>query len=351
MEVTVATWVALSLVFVSIIVRWAWSVLDWVWLKPKKLEICLRKQGLKGNSYRLLYGDMMEKYILHKQANSKPMNLSTSHDIAPRLIPLVEQTVKTYGKNSFVWNGPIPRVIIMNSEDLKDVFTKLDDFQKPKSNPLLKLLATGLATYEGDKWAKHRRIINPAFHLEKLKQMLPAFYISIDEMIKKWESLASKEGSSCELDIWPSLQNLTADVISRTAFGSTYQEGMKIFELLKEQEGYAIKSMQSVYILGWRFLPTKMNKRMKKIDKEIKGLLKELQDRARQEVLQVFGSNKPDFDGLPHLKVVTMILLEVLRLYPAVVMINRTTQKKTQLGRFSLPAGVQYGAPIILQKR
>ena len=82
--------------------------------------------------------------------------------------------------------------------------------------------------------------------------MLPAFYISIDEMIKKWESLASKEGSSCELDIWPSLQNLTADVISRTAFGSTYQEGMKIFELLKEQEGYAIKSMQSVYILGWR---------------------------------------------------------------------------------------------------
>ena len=57
----------------------------------------------------------------------------------------------------------------MNSEDLKDVFTKLDDFQKPKSNPLLKLLATGLATYEGDKWAKHRRIINPTFHVEKLK--------------------------------------------------------------------------------------------------------------------------------------------------------------------------------------
>ncbi|KAK9937690.1 hypothetical protein M0R45_014463 [Rubus argutus] len=430
MEVTVPTWVALSLGFISIIVRWVWSVLDWVWLKPKKLERCLREQGLKGNSYRLLYGDMKENSILLKQANSKPMNLSTSHDIAPRLIPLVEQTVKTCGKNSFVWQGPIPRVIIMNSEDLKDVFTKLDDFHKPKSNPLLKLLAAGLLRYEGEKWAKHRRIINPAFHLEKLKQMLPAFHTSIDEMINNWESLASKEGSSCVLDIWPSLQNLTADVISRTAFGSSYQEGMKIFELLKEQEGYAVKYIQSVYIPGWRFLPTKMNRRMKEIDKEIKGLLKGIinkrektimageatkndllgalleskfkdvqehgknnknigmsiedvieecklfyfagqettsvllvwtmvllgqnqnwQDRARKEVLQVFGSNKPDFDRLPHLKVVTMILLEVLRLYPAAVVISRTTQKKIQFGRFSLPAGVEVGLPILLIHR
>jgi hypothetical protein len=82
--------------------------------------------------------------------------------------------------------------------------------------------------------------------------MLPAFHISIDEMINTCESLASKEGSSCVLDVWPSLQNLTADVISRTAFGSNYQEGRKIFKLLKEQGVYVIKSIQNVYIPGLR---------------------------------------------------------------------------------------------------
>ncbi|XP_050368408.1 cytochrome P450 72A397-like [Argentina anserina] len=427
MEVTVAISVALSLVFVAIIVRWVWGFLDWVWLKPKKLERCLRQQGFEGNSYRLLYGDMKEYAITLKKAKSKPMNLSTSHEIAPRVIPLLAQTMKTYGKNSFVWIGPIPRVNIMNPEDVKNVFTKLGDFPKPASNPLVKLLATGLASYEGEKWAKHRRIINPTFHSEKLKRMLPAFYQSCNDMIKEWGSVTSNESSSCEFDVWPSLQNLTADVISRTAFGSSYQEGRIIFELLKEQAGHAMKAVLNVYIPGWRFLPTKMNKRMKQIDKEIRGILMGIirkrekaieageatkddllgalmesnlkdirdhgknnknggmsmedvveecklfyfagqettsvllvwtmvllcqnqnwQDRAREEVLQVFGMNKPDFDGLTHLKVVTMIFLEVLRLYPAVVVLARTTPKETQVGKFSLPAGVEVGIPTLL---
>ncbi|KAL6205939.1 hypothetical protein ACLB2K_023191 [Fragaria x ananassa] len=426
MEVTGASWVALSLVFVSITVRCAWSMLDWLRLKPKKLERCLREQGLQGKSYRFLYGDLKENSILLNQARSKPMKLSASHDIAPRLIPFLDQTIKNYGKNSFVWNGPVPRVTIMNPEDMKDVFTKLDDFRRPPPNPLLKLLTTGVASYEGEKWAKHRKIINPTFHVEKLKIMLPAFHKSCDEMIKEWESLASKEGSSCQLDVWPSLQHLTADVISRTAFGSSYQEGRKIFELLKEQAMLVISSLQSVYIPGWRFLPTKKNNRMKKIDKEVKGLLKGIiserektieageatkddllgalmeskfkdtqgdgkggmssddvieecklfyfagqettsvllvwtmillgqnqnwQDRARHEVLQVFGSNKPDFDGLTHLKVVTMVLLEVLRLYPALVLVTRTTGRETQLGKLSLPAGVQVSLPTLLIHR
>jgi len=63
----------------------------------------------------------------------------------------------------------MPRVTILDPEQIKDVFNKNYDFPKPNLNPLVKLLATGLAGYEGEKWSKHRRIINPAFNLEKLK--------------------------------------------------------------------------------------------------------------------------------------------------------------------------------------
>ena len=51
----------------------------------------------------------------------------------------------------------------------------MGDFQKPKPNPLTRLLAIGVINYEGEKWAKHKKIINPAFHFEKLKVI---YYIS-----------------------------------------------------------------------------------------------------------------------------------------------------------------------------
>jgi len=65
--------------------------------------------------------------------------------------------------------GPTPRVNITNPEQIKEVFSKIYDYPKPASNPLVKLLADGLANHEGEKWVRHRKIINPAFHMEKLK--------------------------------------------------------------------------------------------------------------------------------------------------------------------------------------
>lgn len=66
--------------------------------------------------------------------------------------------------------GITPRLIIMEPEQMKEVLSnKLGHFQKPPLNPLILILTKGLTTLEGEQWAKRRKIVNPAFHQERLK--------------------------------------------------------------------------------------------------------------------------------------------------------------------------------------
>ena len=86
--------VATSFAFITILI-FAWRLLNWVWLRPKKLEKCLRQQGLTGNSYKLLHGDFRQMSRMIKEANSRPISLSD--DIVQRVQPFFDHSIKKYG--------------------------------------------------------------------------------------------------------------------------------------------------------------------------------------------------------------------------------------------------------------
>ena len=80
------------------------------------------------------------------------------------------------GKVCFTWAGPRPLLHITDPTMIKEILNNYEDFQKLRAGNLLtRLLARGLVAVEGDKWVKHRKIINPAFHVEKLKVLLIFF--------------------------------------------------------------------------------------------------------------------------------------------------------------------------------
>jgi cytochrome P450 len=85
--------------------------------------------------------------------------------------------------------------------------------------------------------------------------MVPAFETSCFGLIDRWKKLISPQGSS-EIDVAPELQNLASDVIARTAFGSSFEEGKRIFELLKELTKLVHESFQQIYIPGFRYCNT-----------------------------------------------------------------------------------------------
>ncbi|KAL8218624.1 hypothetical protein R6Q57_021997 [Mikania cordata] len=393
METTMLSKVAVAIV-VAVIVRWGWKLLNWVWLEPKKLEKWLRDEGYKGNSYRFPLGDLIELSTRIKEGKLNPIPLT--HDITSYALPFDHHIISKYaGKKSFVWFGPKPRVYIRDPELIKEILLRPNDFMKPHPEPFRDRVVRGLAVAEGHQWTKHRKIINPAFNLQNLKL------------------LTAKTGSS-EVDVWPYLDNLAGDMISRAAFGSSYEEGKKIFGIQKEQVDLLFKMLFLIFIPGGRFIPTQANKKFNENAKEIRSVLmaiinkrkkaietgeckcddllgillesnkneieehgvgmsmedvieecklfysagsettsnlivwtmvclsvhQEWQIQARDEILQVFGNKKVDFEGLKNLKILTMILNEVLRLYTPLNMITRATHKETKLGNMMIPSGV-----------
>ena len=68
-------------------------------------------------------------------------------------------------------------MILNEPEQIREVFNKMTEFPKVQYK-FLELITRGLVKLEGEKWSKHRKIINPAFHMEKLKVIL-FFYLFI----------------------------------------------------------------------------------------------------------------------------------------------------------------------------
>lgn len=96
-----------------------------------------------------------------------------------------------------------------------------------------------------------KEVQNILINVWLMKEMMPAFSISCSNMIEEWKEMAANQ-DTVEVDVWPELQRLSADIISRAAFGSNYEEGKKIFELLKQLTLLTLEAMQTLYLPGFR---------------------------------------------------------------------------------------------------
>ena len=93
-------------------------------------------------------------------------------------------------------------------------------------------------------------------------------------MVTSWEAqLANQQKERVTIELSDQFEELTADVISHTAFGSSYKEGKRVFQALKELQFIAFSTLFNVHIPGFRYLPTKKNMRVWKLDKEVRSTL------------------------------------------------------------------------------
>ncbi|PPS14725.1 hypothetical protein GOBAR_AA05862 [Gossypium barbadense] len=348
------------------------------WWVPHNVQFIMNSQGIREPTFEFIHGNNKEALQMQKEASGKPMALT--HDTFPRVMPHDYSCIKKYGKNYLSWNGVRAQLVITDPELVKDVLKNSEKaFSKPKTSYFFKkLLGDSIPTIKSEKWARHRKLANHAFHGESLKNMIPAMIASIGTMLEKWKD---KEGK--EMEVFQEFRFLTSEVISRTAFGSSYLEGEKIFDMLTkltliigrnfykakfpiigkfwksadEIESDKLEKMihDSVMKIVKQREEKVMTGEVDSFGHDFLGLLVnayhdpdeknrlsiqdvvDWQDKARAEVIEIFGNQNPNPEGIAKLKTMTMIINETLRLYPPLNGVVRKAVRDIQLGKLVLP--------------
>ncbi|RZC51615.1 hypothetical protein C5167_020038 [Papaver somniferum] len=201
-----------------------------VWWKPIHIQNSLASQGIRGPPYKFLYGNTQEMFKMVRETMKTPMeNYLQSHNIFPQVQPYRHSWINIYGKNFLSWRGPEPLMCVTEPELMKEILNNKDGvYLKPETKGHVKMiLGNGLSMINGEKWVQRRKLANHAFYAESLKGMVPAMITAVEVMLEKWKYHEGKE-----IDVYEEFRILTSEVISRTAFGSSYLEGKNIFEML-----------------------------------------------------------------------------------------------------------------------
>ncbi|KAL3644603.1 hypothetical protein CASFOL_009783 [Castilleja foliolosa] len=386
-----------------------------IWINPIQINHMMRSQGIKGPAHKFLYGNTKEIISMRRESMGHTMDY-ISHDIFPRILPHVHSWSSLYGANFLNWYGTQAQFVVTEAELVKEILSdKNGNFPKIDLEGFAKkLLGDGLSSSKGEKWANMRKLANNVFHATSLKNMIPAMVTSVEIMLEKWKDYESKE-----IEAFEEYRILTSDIISKTAFGSSYLEGKNIFDMLMKLTLIVSKNAHKIKFPGIsRILPSnddceserleqgirdcivriimkrgrekssksdfigklletynQENNKDKKLTVEdivdecktfyfaghetttsllawttlLLSLHQEWQEKAREEVIKLFGQTSPNADGLSRLKIMNMIIEESLRLYPPVPAIKRKVDKQTKLGKLTLPPQMElYISPLAL---
>ncbi|KAK7269535.1 hypothetical protein RIF29_22266 [Crotalaria pallida] len=265
--------------FTIVIISEVWKLLVSVFWRPYALTRHFRKQGVLGPPYSLVYGSLHEIKALFKDERERIMD-NHSHDITQRIMPHIHKWSTLYGKIFLHWYETQPRICIPDAELAKEILSnKFGFYAKPKSRPLLitMLGRRGLAMVAGPDWVKRRRILNPAFFMDKLKIMISRMAECTISMLDEWQRQAIEaKDKSKTIEINKEFQELTADIIAHTAFGSSFVKGKEVFKAQKELQMLCLASIVNIFIPGSQYLPTKSNIKIWKLDWKIKGTLQHI---------------------------------------------------------------------------
>lgn len=309
-----------------------------------------------------------------------------------------ENTMRKYNGISRGRLGPYYYVNLTKPEYIEQVFLNPDIYIKGRDNKTLRfILGNGLVTSEGEFWLKQRRLIQPLFHKKRLQGFVEKMVESTRAMLQSWEGKTGRI-----VDLHTEMTSVTLAIVSQTLMSTEVKgdfekvsdalvvvmEGMMNFFRLpdwiptpgnikmrsnrrvlyntihkiieerrqsKEQFDDLLTMLMEVEDADTRERMTDEQLRDEVITIFLAGhettanalsyafyLLAQhpdIKQRLVNEVNEVIGTDEMTFENLSRLTYTTMVIKEVMRLYPPVWGITRDAAEDTVIDGYLIKKG------------
>ncbi|GAA6768509.1 cytochrome P450 [Flavobacterium sp. CGRL1] len=135
---------------------------------------------------------------------------------------------------------------------------------------LSKYLGKGLLTSDGDFWLKQRRLIQPAFHKQKMNQLVDNMNAVI---ALELENLIEEK----PIDLFPVMSNLAFNVVAKSLFQLSTAENkfQRIKFIIEEVQNFLIKEIRLPHKAWWFSLSGQVKKHLK-LAEENNRIIKEI---------------------------------------------------------------------------
>lgn len=268
----------------------------------------------------------------------------------------------------------------------------------------LSFLGQGILNSDGELWRRQRRLVQPAFHRQRVNAYGEVMVSHAERMLATWRDGEIR-------DVHQEMTNLTLGIVAKVLFGAETDKAEEIGEVLRWLAKHTNRLEEQGSAMVMRFLlgnfPTPTNLRFRKgierLDKVIYGLINERRENGKdsgdllsmllrfrneegnqisdkqlrdevmtlllaghetttlalcwtwyllsqhpeveakllEELEQALGDRAPTVDDLPRLRYAEMVIKESMRLYPPAWGISREAKEECEIGGYHVPGGTQ----------
>lgn len=146
---------------------------------------------------------------------------------------------------------------------------------------LSKYLGKGLLTVDGDFWLKQRRLIQPAFHKQKMNQLVQNMNLTI---VSELENLEKER----PVDLFPVMSQLAFNVVAKSLFQLSISDEKlnRIKFIIEEVQHFLIKEIRLPHKAWWFSLSGQVKKHLELADENNRIIQDIIEDRmtSKEEI-------------------------------------------------------------------